>query len=295
MKKEYMKYVLSLLIFGTNGIVASHISLGSTGIVLFRTVIGSLFLLVLLLASKHAPRFSLMKGQWRWIFISGASMGLSWILLFEAYRRVGVGTATLVYYLGPVMVMAAAPFLFREKVTVFKIIGIGGAIVGMALVNFSGMSGGFSVGLLCGLLSAVLYAVMILGNKKVNLLSGLERTWIQLVIAGMVVIADAVVTKADVFTVTGSQLIPLFILGVVNTGVACYLYFSSMHRLPAGSVAMCSYIDPLSALCFSAIFLGERMGPLQLIGAALILGGAAFGELYRPKRERSLQQEETAL
>ena len=46
------------------------------------------------------------------------------------------------------------------------------------------------------------------------------------------------------------------------------------------------YIDPVSALLFSALFLGERLSPLQLAGAVLILGGAAFGELYKGRQKQ---------
>lgn len=81
----------------------------------------------------------------------------------------------------------------------------------------------------------------------------------------------------------------MIFLGVVNSGLACYLYFSSMNRLPAQSVAICSYLDPLSALLFSAVFLGERLRLLQLLGAALILGGAAFAELLGARRQAAAQ------
>ena len=47
------------------------------------------------------------------------------------------------------------------------------------------------------------------------------------------------------------------------------------------------YIDPLSALVFSALLLGERLSPVQLLGAVLILGGAAFGELWRKKPKKA--------
>ncbi len=77
----------------------------------------------------------------------------------------------------------------------------------------------------------------------------------------------------------------------MNTGVGCYLYFSSMQRLPAQSVAICGYLDPLSALVFSAVFLAERLTPEQMIGAALILGGAAFGECFGRKRLPSVVAE----
>jgi threonine/homoserine efflux transporter RhtA len=55
-------------------------------------------------------------------------------------------------------------------------------------------------------------------------------------------------------------------------------------HLPVQTVAILGYLEPLSALFFSAAFLGKTLSFLQLIGAVLILGGAAFGELFRQKQ-----------
>lgn len=71
----------------------------------------------------------------------------------------------------------------------------------------------------------------------------------------------------------------LVIIGVVNTGLAYLLYFSGLQKLSGQSVALISYIDPVSALCLSALFLHEVMTPVQLFGAVLIIGGAMFSEL----------------
>ena len=66
---------------------------------------------------------------------------------------------------------------------------------------------------------------------------------------------------------------------VINTGLGCFFYFSSIGKLPAQTVAVCGYIEPLSAVLLSTIVLKERMLPLQFLGAALIIGGALFGEI----------------
>jgi len=50
------------------------------------------------------------------------------------------------------------------------------------------------------------------------------------------------------------------------------------------TVAICGYLEPLSAVIFSVLFLSESMGPVKIIGAALIIGGAAYGELYKMER-----------
>ncbi|WP_313770619.1 DMT family transporter [Bacillus sp. S/N-304-OC-R1] len=61
-------------------------------------------------------------------------------------------------------------------------------------------------------------------------------------------------------------------------------YFSSIGRLPVQSVSILGYLEPLSALVFSAAILGEKLSLVQLVGAVLILGGAAYGELFRSKK-----------
>ena len=208
MKTQYGKYIASLLIFGTNGVVASFLTLNNTAIIFYRTVIGSLFLLSLLLITKKLPKPELLKGQLLPVSISGATLGLGWLFLFEAYRQIGVGTATLLYYLGPAIFMILAPLLFKERIALSRIIGITAAFLGMILVNFNLLGtdaeGSSFYGILCGLGSALMYAVMLVANKKVTNLNGVDRTFFQLVFAGLVVTLYALVTQKALCSLHGA-------------------------------------------------------------------------------------------
>ena len=51
---------------------------------------------------------------------------------------------------------------------------------------------------------------------------------------------------------------------------------------------MCGYLEPLSAVVFSALLLHERMTPSQIIGAVLILGGALVAECIHPRRKAAV-------
>ena len=70
----------------------------------------------------------------------------------------------------------------------------------------------------------------------------------------------------------------VLMLGCVNTGLGCLVYFSVISRLPVTQVAVFGYLEPLSALLFSCLFLGERLTPMQLAGTLLILAGIAYAE-----------------
>lgn len=285
-KIQLLKYLISLLIFGMNGIVASYIAMTSEQIVLSRTIIGGALLVILFFATRQRLHTEAIRRQWPMLLLSGAAMGLSWVFLFGAYRLSSVSTATLLYYCGPVFVLLLAPVLFREKLTVQHGVGIVAVLVGMFLVNGVGASfSGVTLGFVYGLLSALLYAVMILACKHVTGVAGLERTTIQILVACVVVAAYNVASDQPAVEWNTASILATAVLGVVNTGAACYLYFSSIPELPAQTVAVCSYLDPLSALVFSALFLGERLSAAQIAGAVCILGGAAFAELYKGKKQ----------
>ena len=87
------------------------------------------------------------------------------------------------------------------------------------------------------------------------------------------------VKQAFVISVPANAWIWILILGVINTGLGCYLYFAPLAKLPVQTVAICGYLEPLSAVVFAAMLLGEKMSFLQVVGAVCIIGGAMIGEL----------------
>jgi drug/metabolite transporter (DMT)-like permease len=287
--KAAFKYITALLLFGSNGIVASYISLSSYEIVFTRTLIGALLLVFIFSVSKQEIRFWRNKLHFLYLVISGVAMGASWVFLFEAYVQIGVSIATLAYYCGPVIVMMLAPILFKERLTTIKVIGFLAVVVGMFCVNpQSLLQGRLSWGLLFGILAACTYAFMVIFNKKAASITGLENPMWQLIVSFITVAVFLGFKQGFSIHVTPVNLIPILLLGIVNTGIGCYFYFSSIGDLPVQTVALLGYLEPLSALFFSAVFLGEALTQLQLVGAVLILGGAAFGELFQQKRVLSL-------
>ena len=158
--KSYIKFISSLLIFGSNGIVAGFIALKSTEIVFYRSLIGSVFLIALLSVRKHRPALLKNRRHFLYLAAAGVSMGASWMFLYEAYNLVGVSMATLIYYCGPVIVMALSPFIFKEKLTLPKLMGFAAVLVGMFLVNSNSLSGGgFSSGILYAFAGAIFFAL----------------------------------------------------------------------------------------------------------------------------------------
>lgn len=288
MSKSYIKYILAVLLFGSNGLVASHIALSSYEIVLMRTLLGSLLLFVIYLLMKGKFGFFRYKKQFVFLAVSGVALGGSWMFLFEAYREIGVSIASLVYYCGPVIVMVLSPFLFKERLTWPKITGFISVLAGVVFVSGQTIqSGNMGWGLFCGAMSAVLYAVMVIFNKQTKEITGLENSMLQLFFGFLTVAVFVGVKQGFTLGVHSEDWPAILILGLVNTGIGCYLYFSSIGSLPVQTVAICGYLEPLAAVVLSVLILKEGMVPIQMLGIVLILGGALFGELFKAGKKKT--------
>lgn len=284
--KFYLMFVAAMLIFGSNGVFASMLEMSGAQLVLLRTLIGGAVLLIIILISRsRTPKEVLLREKWRLLF-AGVCLGANWALLFEAYNLMNVSLATLTYYTAPVLVLVLAPLVLKERQNGLAYLGMAVVIVGMLLVVGTdfGEGGVSATGLIVGLGSAVFYAMLMLVNKQITGVSGLNLTFIEMVIAAVILLPYVFATSGGVPLPTDARgIFALLFLCTVNTGFACWLYFSSMNRLPAKAVALMGYFDPVSALIFSAVFLDERLSGVQLAGAVLVLAGALVGQ-FRPRR-----------
>lgn len=157
-------------------------------------------------------------------------------------------------------------------------------LTGIFLVN-GNISGQLNKwGIFCGLMSAVMYAFMVICNKKATNITGLENSTLQLFISFLTAAVFVGIKQGYAMDIQTESVLPIVILGFVNTGIGCYFYFSSIGKLPVQTVAVCGYLEPLSAVLFSALLLDEKLTVLQIVGAVLIIGGAMCGELINRKK-----------
>ena len=277
------KHLFSLLLFGSNGIVASRIALTSYEIVFLRCLLGSLLLGALVLAARKPLELFREKRSALLITASGIAMGASWMFLYEAFTQIGVSFATLTYYCGPVILVALSPLLFGERLTRLKLAALAMVAAGAVLLN-GPLAGGASLwGLFCGVMAAFCYVAMVTFNKKAKGVSGMENTLLQLIAALGTVTLFLLWKQGLSLNVAAGDWPYVLVLGLLNTGYACWLYFSSIGRLPVQTVAVCGYVEPLSAVLFSVILLGETMSAWQALGAVLIFSGAVLSQMPRSK------------
>lgn len=280
--KSYVALIGSMLIFGTLGVVRRYVPLSSAMLALCRGALGSVFLLLFVLVRGGKLKLPERKAT-LWLVLTGAIMGLNWMLLFEAYNYTTVAAATMCYYMQPTIVILLSPLVFRERLSGRKLACAAAAIVGMLFVS-GVLSGGIGQvrdirGIAFGLGAAALYAAVIILNKKVVVEDIYAKTVIQLAGAALVMIPYVLLTEGvPELTLTAADIGMVLLVGIVHTGITYALYFGSMQRLKAQTVAVMSYIDPVFALLLSAAVLHESLPPLGILGAVLIIGSAIISE-----------------
>ena len=277
-----LRLLAAMALFGTIGLFRRAIPLGSATIAMVRGFIGAGFLLLVRLLRKENFSLADTRGCRGILLLSGFCLGANWILLFEAYRYTTVAVATLCYYMAPIFMILTAPFLFREALTVRKGLCVAAAFCGMVLVSGVLNPGGAASdyrGILMGLGAAVLYAAVVILNKKTESVSVENRTTVQLLVSGMLLLPYVLLTeRISAEALRPSVLLLVLIVGIVHTGLAYSLYFGSIRGLPAQTVALFSYVDPVVAILLSALLLAEPFGIREGLGTVLILGAAILSE-----------------
>lgn len=286
--KSRLQLLSAMGIFGTVGIFVKFIPLPSATIAFCRGVLGVAFLILVMIFTRQKPAWAAIKKNLPVLTLSGIAIGLNWVLFFESFRHTSVAIATVCYYLAPLFLMLMSPMI-GERLTGKKLICIAVAFTGMALLSgitdSANVTGDQLLGVTLATGAAILYASVMLLNKKLSPIPAYDKTVLQLGAASLVIVPYLLLTDGFSFVgLTSGGWVFLLIVGIVHTGFAYALYFDSMKNLPAHTIAIFSYLDPVLAVILSALVLREPLSLWGGIGAILILGSALYSELPDHKK-----------
>ncbi|MDO4493444.1 MAG: EamA family transporter [Clostridia bacterium] len=280
---------LAMAIFSSVGLFVRNIALPSAVIAVMRGLVGAALLLPLM-RREAATTGAKGRGETPALLLSGVLMGVNWILLFEAYRFTTVASATLVYYLEPTLLILFAVPVLGQRPGKAGWICCALALIGM--VPLSGVLGGNGAvgfrGVLLAFGAAVLYTAVVLFNMRLKGMPPIRRTVLQLFIAGAVLVPYVLLQGGfqALFTADAKSLALLAVVCAVHTGLAYALWFTAVPHVAPQDAAILSYTDPVLAVVWSAVLLGESFGWAEALGAVLILGSALFYELWGRRKNK---------
>lgn len=282
-KQNTAKFMLSLsmIIFGTLGLFTRNIPVGSGELALYRAILASVLIAGYFGVTRQTINFKAIKKELLFLLFSGMAMGINWILLFEAYKYTSISNATLSYYFAPVLVTIVCPFLFRERLGKRQLVCFVLSTLGLVcIIGFEGMSGEQHLkGILLGLGAALFYATVIIINKFIKNVEGMQRTFLQF-LAAITILLPYVISTGEISLklLDTKGWICLLTVGLIHTGITYCMYFSALKEMKGQEIAILSYLDPLVAVVVSVVILGEGLTIWQLLGGILILGCTLWNE-----------------
>ncbi len=281
-------YIASMILFGSIGAIVRLLDLPASQIALFRGLFGSICLVPFLLRGDRGNLAGKVRKNGPVLLLSGLALAGNWVLLFEAFRRTSIAIAALCYYTAPVLVAAASPFLLGEKPSARNVLAIAVIFLGLVLVSGGQLSGSgvphHVSGILFGLGAAICYACLIMLNKFVVGMDGLETTLPQLVLATLILaIYVAAAGIYQPFPPLGWRAALLLVFGIIHTGLGFLMFFLGVKGLKAQRIALLSYLDPMVSIAISLLAFGETLAWSQTLGALCIGGSILFATLVPAK------------
>lgn len=280
--KSIIQFIASMVIFGTIGLIIKQINLASVEIAMLSSLIGCSFLLLLyIVRNKKLNIIFLLKYKW-FILISSIALGGNWVSLFTSYQYTSITNATLGYYFGPIIVLILSPFILKETLSKKSIACIVASFIGLIFI----LSNGFLqpgtndvFGIFLSILAGSCYASLMIFNKFIKDVNRMDLTIFQLGLTSLILL-PFVFANSGFEIRTQLDAIPFVItLGIINTGIGFWLFFSGMERLTGQSVALLSYIDPLVAIFISGLILKEQFTTLQIIGGVVLITSTFLSEI----------------
>lgn len=275
-----VKYLFSLCLYGTIGLFLHFIDYSSEFVVLCRGILGSLFILAVMYFTKEKINKEAIRQNIFLLAISGIALGLNWVFLFAGYRY-GIAITSLCNYMAPIVVVVITSVFYKEKINNKQIFCVVMAFVGMLLLV--GIFNNNNIDSRCviyGLLAAVGFVIMVLCNRKIYNIKPLEKSFVQLLFSAITVLPYVIFNSGFPTEFNLRSTLLVLILGIVHTGVAYICYFSAINTLPAQSIAVLGYLEPVLNLIIGAVFLHEKINTSGIIGAILIILASVGNELF---------------
>lgn len=282
--KATASYLSALCIYGTIGLVLSYINLPSEIAALCRGLIGFAFILGVLYSTKRHFDWTSTRANLKWLAVGGLCLGFNWVLLFAAYRATTVAIASLCNYMAPIILIIVTPLVLGEKRSVKKAVCGAIAVVGMVMVSgvLDSASSFSPTGVGLALAAAVMFAAMVLANKKLGDVPTFERSSTQLLFATVAALPFVLANNfGQPLTADALSIGLILLLGIVHSGVAYCLYFRGLEGLGAQTVAVLGYVEPAVSVLVSALIMHEPLSIMGWIGTALIIGAAAASEVVK--------------
>lgn len=271
--------LLAAVLFGTTG-TAQALGPDATtplGVGAVRLALGGLALLAVLPLLGGRPRMAVALWRSPAGLAAGLCTALYQVFFFAGVERVGVALGTLLTIgSGPVFAGLLAAVVLRERPARSWAVATGLCVLGLALLSLSSGAGGSAdaLGIGLALASGLAYAAYTVVAKL--LITGgrpSSEVMASAFALGGLLLLPLLATQPVGWLASPSGLALALYLGLAATTVAYVLFGRALAVLPAGPVTTLVLAEPLVATALGVGLLDERLSPLGVAGAGVVLAG----------------------
>ena len=281
-------------IWGTLGLFAKILyaeGVSFEALVAVRASIGWAAILLFVLLTRGAGSLRVARRDLLFLIPLGiVGIGAFYLLYFFTVRESTVGTAAILLYSSPAFVALLALIFLKETLGLLRLLALALTFGGIFLVVGGYDPGALEVSILVlttGLLSGLTYGLYSIFGKPIA--GHLEPAVIlsyALGFGSLLLVLAALPTFYTLVGLSSGSYVLLFMLAVVHTALAFGLYTVGLKCLDAGQAAIVATVEPVVAGAIGVVVLGEKLTALKVIGALLVLVGAALAQVSLEKTSR---------
>ena len=280
---DSFKYFISVFLYGTMGYFLSLVDVSGEFTVLVRGGLGSLFVLLIMFLRKQKIDLEGIKKNILFLILSGVSLGLNEMFLFNGYKY-AVSLTSLGNYTAPISVIVISALFLKEKISFKQALCIVSSFIGVLCLSGIFTENNVDItGLIYGLLASIGFVALVFFNKKLDNINPFDKTFMQLAFSFLTVLPFALINKSIPTSFDLKTILVLTMLGTIHTGFAYILYFDAIKTLSLVYIATIGYVEPVMSVLTGALLLNEPMNIYSVIGAILIIGSACICQLVSDK------------
>ncbi|MEP1587565.1 MAG: DMT family transporter [Tateyamaria sp.] len=239
------------------------------------------------IARALGQSWHLTRDQWRATVIFGVCQNAIYLgLNFYAMQTVEASLASIIASLLPLLVAFAGWVVFRDKLPMLGVIGLMLGIAGVVLIMSSRIEAGVDFyGVALCVVGAIALTVATLSMRTMSAGGNLMMVVGLQMIVGACMLAVASALTETIYVNVTPRLIAAFIYTTLGPGLlATWIWFALVERIGAVKATTFHFLNPFFGVAVAAALLGERLGPLDVLGVAIIAAGILAVQLSRQRK-----------
>ncbi|WP_406454337.1 DMT family transporter [Streptomyces sp. NBC_00876] len=244
--------------------------------------------LLLLAVARRRPH-----GSWWWkaAVLGVLNMGGFFALVYVAAQLLPTSTASTIMAASPVAMMLIAWALVAERPGLLPLAGAAAGIGGVCLMLLTGSAPADIRGVLASVAALLMSSLGYILTKRwgagTDILA--STSW-QLIAGGLLLLPLAAVVEGAPPALDGPAVLAFGYVTVVATALAFAAWFAGLRHLPAATVGLIGLLNPVTGVLLGTVVAGESLGPRQICGLVLVLGGIVLGRPVVRKRPAEVRR-----